>query len=112
MRRLIRIFAIAVLVAFNAAAVAHAANVTSMPPNMSLAGSSDGDMSDCQDCSGDDGKIAVCDQVCVAPFVALPLGSTSASPIIAANSERAFVGDIAGQLGPPDPSPPRTAALI
>ena len=112
MRRLVRILAIFVLVAFNAAVMAHAANVTNMPAIMSLAGSGDGDMADCQDCSGNGGKVAVCDQVCVAPFVALPLGSPLAPPVMAANCERASVGDLAGQLGPPDPSPPRIATLI
>jgi hypothetical protein len=112
MRRLIRIFAIAVLVAFNAAAVAHAANVTNMPSDMSLAGSSDGDMADCQDCSGEDGKVVVCDQICVMPFVALSPGSMPAPPALVADCECASAGEIAGQLGPPDHNPPQTGSLI
>jgi len=112
MRRLVHIFAIAVLVAFNAAAVAHAANLTNMPPTMSLAGSSDGDMADCQDCSGEDGTIAVCDQICVTPFVALLPGSMPAPPALVADCECASAGEITGQLGPPEPSPPQAGSLI
>ncbi|RCK45986.1 hypothetical protein TH25_17325 [Thalassospira profundimaris] len=112
MSKLVRILVIVLLAAFAAGTVAHAASATSMTVKMSLADMNDGNVEDCPSCSGDQGTVPVCDQVCVPSLVAAPVGTALALPLFAYDFAAAPMGDSASLSGPPDPYPPRTNILI
>lgn len=112
MSKLVRILVIALLAAFAAGTVAHAASATSMALKMSLADTNGGNVEDCAGCIGDEGAVPVCDQVCVTPLVAVPLGTPLALPLFAYEFATAPLSDSASLSGPPDPYPPRTNILI
>jgi len=112
MSKLVRIFVIVLLAAFAVGTVAHAVSATSMALKMALADTNGGNVEDCPDCSGDEGSVPVCDQVCVTPFVAMPVGTALALPPIVYDFVAAPLDDSASRSGLPDPYPPRTNVLI
>jgi hypothetical protein len=122
MDRLSRILAIVLLAMFAAGTVAHGARATSMSLAMShdaLAGGgmaggdmAGEDMGDCDGCPpGDDGKVPLCSQFCLAPFAALPVAVGVELSIVAAETAASPLNEMVGRTGPPDPSPPRTIIL-
>lgn len=112
MSKLGRIFLIGLLAVFVAGTVVHAASATSMALKMSLADTSGGNVEDCPSCSGDEGTVPVCDQVCVTPFVAVPVGAALTLPLFSYIHANLPLCDPTSLCGPPDPSPPRTNILI
>lgn len=112
MSKLVRTLVIVLLAVFAVGTVVHAASATSMAVKMALADTNGGNMGDCPDCSGDEGRVPLCDQVCVTPFVAMPVGTAPALPVFAYNFAITSLGDSASLSGPPDPYPPRIDILI
>ena len=112
MSKLARILVIVLLAAFAVGTVAHAASATSMALKMSLADTNGGNMEDCPGCSGDEGTVPVCDQVCVTPFVAVPAGAALTLPLFPYHHVDLPLRDSTSLSGPPDPYPPRTNILI
>jgi len=112
MSKLVRTLVIVLLTVFAVGTVVHAASATSMAVKMALADTDGGNMGDCPDCSGDKDAVPVCDQVCVTPFVAMPVGSALALPAFTYSFAITSLGDSVSLSGPPDPYPPRTDILI
>jgi len=112
MSKLARILVIILLAAFAVGTVAHAASATSMAVKMSLTDTNGGNMGDCPDCSGDEGRVPLCDQVCVTPFVAVPADAALTLPLFPYNHVNLPFSDSTSLSGPPDPYPPRTNILI
>lgn len=112
MNKLVRTLVIVLLTVFAVGTVVHAVSATSMAVKMALAETGGGNMGDCPDCSGDEGRVPLCDQVCVTPFVGMPVGGALALPLVAYNFVAVPLDDSASLSGPPDPYPPRIDILI
>lgn len=112
MSKLARTLVIVLLAAFAAGTVVYADSATSMAVKMALADTNGGEKVDCPGCSGNEGAVPVCDQVCVTPFVAIPLDSALPLPMFAKSFVIISSGESVSLSGPPDPYPPRTDILI
>ena len=111
MDRLARILAVVLLVGFAAGTIVHDASATSMSLAMSHDTMAGGDMSDCDPCPADDGKASLCNQVCLAPFAAIPAAVGVELPLVAAEIAALPLKEIVGHIDRPEPSPPRTTIL-
>lgn len=107
MSQLVRILAIAFLVAFATGSATNAAALSDMSLKMSMT-TMDDSASDCQDCPGDHGQVSACDLFCVTPLfvIWMPLGTDL--PEVTNVVAHGAGASPAGHAGPPDPYPPRT----
>lgn len=112
MKMFSHIIASALIVALTIGASLYAAQTTDMAVKMSVADISDGMMTGCDDCEGDDEAGAKsCPTPCIASFVALVssisgLAHAKVRSVIAERSP-----SFLNQFGSPDPYPPKFSVL-
>ena len=115
MRRVPRIFLVALLVVFATSVAAHAMAGTSMSIEMAMSGGITGDASGCDFCgpggAGDEKSGPVCEMVCNTSFVSVV--SIECTPVFLSRGTTTveYVGNLLGRTGSLDPDPPRTLTL-
>ncbi|MEO4045297.1 hypothetical protein AAFN47_27200 [Hoeflea sp. CAU 1731] len=107
----VRIFMIAVFVAFAAGTMIHAANAATMSIKMTLVATDGADMGDCKDCPGSKGDVQPCDNACLSPILGVVPSGQPSLPRAETTTESLVLQSVAGRTGPPDPYPPRSIIL-